>query len=437
MNPSIQRRLSLWLSFVILVAGFLAAATSFFVAYRDATKSQDAQLTQVASALSRGSYKDVPPESDASNAEEPEDRFVVVPLGSQAKPGSSAPKLTLPSVIRDGLQTVRANDAEWRVIVIRDSLGERFGVAQSMDARNEDAQDGALFILIPIALLVPLLLIAVHIILRTLFTPLAALSREMDRVDGATLKDLQFERVPRELIPFVDAVNRLLKRIALALEQQGRFVAHAAHELRSPVAALMVQAENVQNIPVSSDALDRLSKLRQGLQRMAALQDQLLCFARMQAASTSTQILDLDQLVRTTIEDLLPIATAKAIDLGCTRVDPVRVLGDLTHATSLIRNSIDNAIRYTPCGGSVDVSITREGRAACFVIEDTGPGIRAADVATVFEPFVRILGTKETGSGLGLAIVRAAANALGGTVELTKRLDARSGLRFVYRQAAV
>lgn len=131
------------------------------------------------------------------------------------------------------------------------------------------------------------------------------------------------------------------------------------------------------------------------------------------------------------------MAAAKSIDLGCTRLEHVRILGDLTHASSLIRNSIDNAIRYTPDGGSVDVSVTREGRAACFVIEDTGPGIGPADVAMVFEPFVRILGTKETGSGLGLAIVRTAAGALGGTVELTNRLDHCSGLRFVYRQAAV
>ncbi|MEO8936656.1 MAG: ATP-binding protein [Burkholderiaceae bacterium] len=437
MNPSIQRRLSLWLSFVILVAGIMAAATSFFVAYHDATLSQDAQLTQVASALSRGSYRDVPPESDAANAQESEDRFVVVPLGLQAEPGLSAAKLALPMEIKDGLQTVRANDAEWRVIVIRDSSGERFGVAQSMDARNEDAKDGALYILVPIAFLIPLLLVAVHFILRALFSPLAALSREMDQVDGATLKDFQFDRVPSELIPFVDAVNRLLKRLALALEQQGRFVAHAAHELRSPVAALMVQAENVQNISISSDARDRVSQLRRGLQRMAALQDQLLSLARMQAIPASAHVLDFDQLVRTTIEDLLAMAAAKTIDLGCTHLESVRILGDPTHATSLIRNSIDNAIRYTPTGGSVDVSITREGRVACFVIQDTGPGIRAADVPMVFEPFVRILGTRETGSGLGLAIVRAAANALGGTVELTTRLDRRSGLRFVYRQAAV
>lgn len=437
MNPSIQRRLSLWLSCVILAAGMAAAATSFVVAYRDATGSQDAQLTQVAAALSRGSYKDVPPESDVANGQELQDRFVVVPLGPQAEANPKSAPFTLPATIKDGLQSVRANDQDWRVMVVRDSLGERFSVVQSMEARNEDAKDGALFTLIPIALLVPLLLVSMHVILRALFSPLAVLSREMDKVDGATLKELEVERVPSELVPFVDALNRLLKRIASALDQQGRFVAHAAHELRSPVAALMVQAENVQNTLAPGEARDRLSQLRRGLHRMASLQDQLLSLARMQAAPASSEVVELAPLMKAIIEDFLPMAAAKTIDLGCTQLEPVRIVGDPAHAASLIRNAIDNAIRYTQPGGSVDVSITRDGPAACMVVEDSGPGIGAADVPMVFEPFVRILGTKETGSGLGLAIVRAAAHALGGTVELDRRLDRRSGLRFVYRQVAV
>ena len=434
MNPSIQRRLSIWLSIVILVAGLVAGGLSYFLAYRDATSSQDAQLAQVASALSRGSFRDAAP---AKDAQEPEsiDAFIVVPVGTAA-PGKAPNGVVLPAAIADGLQTVSQHETSWRVEVTRDSNGERFGVAQSIESRAEDARESAQLTLIPIALLIPLLLVSVHVALRTLFSSLAHLSRQVDRATGSSLATITDEHVPREIVPFIEAVNRLLLRLGQGLAQQGRFIADAAHEMRSPVAALMVQAENVQHCDLSREAEERVALLRSGLARMASLQDQLLNFARVQAPSTSTPtLIDLSTVVRHAIEELLPLATAKHIDIGCSRLDPVRVSGEMQYAASLVRNALDNAIRYTPTGGSVDVALYEELRIAHLVVEDTGPGIGQADIVNVFEPFVRILGTHEAGSGLGLAIVRAATEAMGGTVELSNRLDRASGLRFSYRQA--
>ena len=437
MNPSIQRRLSLWLSIVILVAGVVAGVLSYFLAYRDATTSQDSQLAQVASALSRGSYKDAAPNNAVVEGDSV-DEFIVVPVGVPPSPGTSPPELELPLESRDGLQTVVQRGKEWRVKVTRDSNGERFGVVQSMEARDEDARDGARLTLIPIALLIPLLLVSVHVALKTLFSPLAQLSRQVDQVTGSSLTTITDEHVPRELVPFVDAVNRLLRRLGQTLAQQARFIADAAHEMRSPVAALMVQAENVRHCELSREADQRLSLLRNGLSRMAALQDQLLSLARAQAQSpTSPQAIDLDVVVRHAVEDLLPLALSKGIDVGCSRLEGVRVLGELRHAMSLVRNALDNAIRYTPPGGSVDIALYCDGRIARFVVEDSGPGMNEADMLNVFEPFVRVLGTQESGSGLGLAIVRAAAEAMNGTVELSARPNRLSGLRFTYRQAAV
>ncbi len=435
MTHSIQRRLSWWLSLSILAAGIVAAATAFFFAYHGATTSQDAQLEQVAAALSRGSFKDVPPDTQPHDRDEAETRFLVSGLGDSPARDSKI-DLALPAGLPDGIQTFVQFGVAWRVMVIRDSYGERFGVAQSMEARDEDALAGAAYVLIPLALLVPLLLVVVRILLRRSFAPLIALSSEVDQVDGATLRSLHIDTVPAELLPFAQAVNRLVERLGVALEQQRRLVADAAHELRSPVAALMVQAENVQNAMPES-ARERVLALRRGLQRMAALHDQLLSFARVQKPEAmEMQWIELDGIVRSTIEEISPLARQKDVDLGCTQLAASRVMGDRRHAASLVRNAIDNAVRYTPSGGSVDVSLAREGGAVRFVVEDTGPGIAATDLARVFEPFVRILGTRETGSGLGLAIVRAAAQAMGGTVELTGREDRRPGLRFVYRQPA-
>ncbi len=342
----------------------------------------------------------------------------------------------LPTTIPGGLQTITQDDVSWRVMVIRDTAGERFGVAQSMEARDEDALAGALYILIPLALLLPLLLYAVHVILKRSFAPLAALSRGVDKVDGASLVPLAVDAVPSEVVPFVQAVDRLLERLGVAFEQQRRLVADAAHELRTPLAALMVQAENIERVTLPPEAGERVATLRRGLQRLASLQEQLLHFARVQnPGAMQKQPLELDRIVRSTIEEMLPVAVAKGVDLGCASLAGLFIVGDRQHAESLVRNVIDNAVRYTPPGGAVDISLAREGDEVCFVVEDTGPGINPADLARVFEPFVRLLGTKETGSGLGLAIVRGAAQAMGGRVELGGRSDAGRGLRFVYRQA--
>jgi len=438
MNPSIQRRLSLWLSIVILAAGLVAGGLSYYLAYRDATRSQDAQLVQVASALSRGSYKDAAPNKDSRNPGSI-DEFFVVPIGGTSPMNGGSPvDVALGAQVKEGLSTIVQHGRAWRVMTTRDSNGERFGVVQSMESRAEDARDGASLTLVPIALLIPLLLVSVHLALKTLFAPLARLSCEVDRVAGASLTRIADDQVPRELVPFIEAVNRLLLRLGQALAQQGRLIADAAHEMRSPVAALMVQAENLQHCVLSAEAEQRLVLLRRGLSRMAALQDQLLSLARAQAAPTSSpQVIELDVVVRHAIEDLLPTARAKAVDVGCSRLEPVRILGEMRHAGSLIRNAIDNAIRYTPSGGSVDVALFKDGLTATFVVEDTGPGIDQANMKNVFEPFVRVPGSGEAGSGLGLAIVRAAAEAMQGIVELSARADTAPGLRFHYRQAAV
>ena len=332
MNPSIQRRLSLYLSIVILIAGVVAGGLSYFLAFRDATHSQDAQLVQVASALSRGSFKDAAPSKNLEEEASVDDFFVVGIGGNAEAKGGPPTVVKLRADIGIGLQTILDRGAAWRVVVTRDSDGEKFGVVQSLEARAEDARDSARLTLIPIALLIPLLLVSVHLALKTLFSPLGQLSREVDGVTGASLVAITEDRVPREFVPFIQAVNRLLQRLGQAMAQQGRFVADAAHEMRSPVAALMLQAENLEHCDLSTEAGQRLALLRSGLARMAALQDQLLRFARAQTPSVaSPQVIDLDIVVRRAIEDLLPTARAKSIDVGCSLLEAVRVLGELRH----------------------------------------------------------------------------------------------------------
>ena len=437
MNASLRKRLSVWLSVSILIAGVFAAALSFSLAYQEANELQDSQLEQVAAVLADNALSAVPRKFEPRNNEDAEAHYVIKLLGSTPPGPNPAIDVPLPETLRPGLQSLEQSGVRWRVIVTRNNAGQRFAVAQRMTIRDEVARDTALLTLLPLLVLVPVLLLMVRLVLRHMFAPMSAMSAQVDHLDGSRLSALDERHVPMEALPLVQAVNRLMRRLALVLEQQRRLVSDAAHELRTPVAALIIQADNVQHV-LPPEARERMSALRRGLSRMSSLIDQLLDFARVQGAAPSmSQRLELNALVRSAIEDILPMAQAKGVDLGCVRMDPATIQGDPLHAHALVRNAVDNAVRYTPKGGAVDVSVSIDGHDACLVIEDTGPGIDPTDLERVFEPFVRVLGNQEPGSGLGLAISRTAAQALGGHIELGKRPDNRSGLRFIYRQASI
>lgn len=438
MNASLRKQLFIWLSVSILVAGLLAAALSFVLSYDAANELQDAQLVQVADVLSHSTLSAAAIDFKPRDNEDAETHYVIKRLGSSPPNPDPRVDLVLAESLMPGLQSLEQRGIRWRTLVSENATGERFAVAQRMTVRDEVARDSALLTLLPLVVLVPVLLLIVGFVLRQAFAPMRAMSAEVDRLHGNQLMALDERRVPLEALPLVEAFNRLMRRLALALEQQRRLVSDAAHELRTPVAALIVQADNVQHVDLPVEAAARMTSLRQGLARMSSLIDQLLNFARVQGATPSmTQRLALNALVRSAIEETLPLAQAKGVDLGCVRTDEVTIQGDPLHAYALVRNAIDNAVRYAPGGGAVDVSVSIVDGMACLVVEDTGPGIADADIERVFEPFVRVLGSQESGSGLGLSIARTAAQALGGNIKLGKRNDNRSGLRFDYRQAAL
>lgn len=438
MNTSLRLRLFVWLSGSILCAALLAAALSFWLSYVDANELQDTQLQQVTQALAHDTLSAAAGPFKPRDNEDAETHYVIKRLGSLPSDPNPQLDLPLPESLSPGLQTLRQDGVQWRALVTQNAQGERFAVAQRMTVRDEVARDAALLTLLPFVVLIPVLLLIVGVVLRQGFEPMRVMSREVDSLDSNQLIKLDERHVPLEALPLVQAVNRLMRRVALALEQQRRLVSDAAHELRTPVAALLVQADNVAHVDLPPEAKSRMLALRQGLARMSSLIDQLLNFARVQGATAAlTQPLELNAIVRSAVEEILPLAQTKGVDLGCVRTDPAVIRGDPLHAYALVRNAIDNAVRYCPPGGSVDVSVSTEGRFACLVVEDTGPGIAPADLERVFEPFVRVLGSQESGSGLGLAIARSAAQTLGGEITLGQRGDRRSGLRFYYRQVAL
>jgi two-component system OmpR family sensor kinase len=204
---------------------------------------------------------------------------------------------------------------------------------------------------------------------------------------------------------------------------QKRFVADAAHELRSPLTALSLQVGNIRKIALPEAAQERMSDLQRGLQRMRNLLEQLLVMARSQEklAPPMTSI-PMEHVFKQVLEDLMPSAEAKQIDVEVDTTRAVMFSGQLFDALMVIKNLIDNAIRYTPAGGQVILHAQQDAQGLLIVVEDTGPGIAEDEMERIFDPFYRILGSGESGSGLGLAIVKAIADRTGAQIAFSNRL---------------
>jgi len=245
--------------------------------------------------------------------------------------------------------------------------------------------------------------------------------------------------LPDEVRPVAEALNELLGRLRAALDRERAFLADAAHELRTPLTALDLQAQAVVDAR-EEDREAALRDLRAGVARVARLVEQLLAIAREQHGTAAVpEPLDLDELVRRTVADFVPLAEAAGIDLGIESAEAVRVVGDADALRRLIGNLLDNAVRYTPADGRVDVVVGREAGAAAravVTVTDTGLGIPPEERERVFDRFHRVPGTTGTGSGLGLALARSIAGRHGGEVLLQDGPGGR-GLRAVLRLPTV
>ena len=430
-RESLQFRLLLRLGLLILGGACVGSALSFGAAYSEAHELQDGLLQQIGAMFDRqhlpapgvGSLR-LSPESD-------EDAVVLVQLlGTAAPPSGGAPRL--PPGLPDGLQNVDLGGESYRAYVRTLTSGERIAVAQETALRDEIARAGALRTLAPILILVPVLLLAVADLVRKSLQPLRRIAEEVDRRRETELHPLVNERLPSEVRPFVLAINRLLDRIEQAMQAERRFIADAAHELRSPMTALGLQAEALAKADIPAEARTRLATLRTGIERSRNLLEQMLALARAQSAPAGEErAVSVRRVFRDVIQDLLPLAEAKSLDLGVTDDADARLSVGEADLVAVVRNLVENAVRYTPAGGRIDLSARYKEGAVELVVEDSGPGIPAPERARVFDPFYRVPGSEGMGSGLGLSIVRATVERLGGRVEITDSSRSASGSRVI------
>ncbi|MCL6486080.1 sensor histidine kinase [Janthinobacterium sp. PSPC2-1] len=423
LNESVQFKLSFSLSLAILLIALVAGIFSFLSAFDEAHELQDDMLHQVAALFDR---QHLPPvhlgDNGRAKDSDEESRVIVQYLvddSKAAEKGAERAPLPLPITLRDGLHTIEVNGEPFRVLVKTTSNGRRLSVAQETGVRDEIARDSALRTLMPLLILVPILLLIVADLVRKMFRPIASLSVEIDQRAEQELHPIEEKHLPAEVRPFVVAINRLLARVEQSMESQRRFVADAAHELRSPLTALSLQAERLDQADMSDLARERLITLRRGIERGRNLLDQLLTLAKAQAAlDRPKSSVSVKQIYRRVLEDLMPLAEDKHIDIGVEGEQDAQLWVNELDVIAVVKNLVDNAIRYTPDGGKVDLSVTTEEGHAILRIKDSGPGIQVAERERVFDPFYRTLGSDQVGSGLGLSIVKAVADRIGAEIQL-------------------
>lgn len=453
MKTSLQVRLSASISLAVIAVAAIAAASTFIAALNEAHIAQDKQLRQTAHLIMRVQARPITLAGRQRIGGIRLDERIVVRLlhdpGVEYPGGQDGPPL-FSNRLPDGIQTVAAGAESWRTFVMTDADGVRIAVAQQATVRDAMAVRSALRSLIPFALLAPVLVLLVRFLIQQLFGPLRKLAVETRQRRSDDLGQLDPGGLPDEIQPFIAEINRLLMRVDRSMQAQRRFVADAAHELRSPLTAMSLQAERLAAADMPDEARRRLLALTDGLKRNRTMLDQLLALARSQQGAhagartgghtgaltgvhTGAPPVSLQQTIRLVIEDLYPLAEARDIDLGVVGDDDTTIAIDPLDLRMLVKNLVDNAIRHSPRGARVDVLVAPGERAVDLIVDDTGPGIVRAERERVFDPFYRVLGNGcGSGSGLGLAIVKAVADKAGATVTLAHP-PARQGLRVVVR----
>lgn len=415
---TIRARLLLWLLSAVAAAGLSGAWTLYERALVGIDELFDEQLQQTALSLADQSFErtNVPllATTGARNS-----MVVQVWNVSGVRVYASEFERALPGLQPHGLSTVMVNKLAWRVYSLP-SHGHVIQVAQPQAVRRQQAAAMALQTLTPLGLMLPVLGVAIWLIVGTQLRPLDRLADSLRLRQPDALEPVGEAGLPDELRPLASALNGLFGRLREAIEAQQAFVADAAHELRTPLTALRLQLQLATQADDEAERRAALARLGTGIERASRLVEQLLDLARHQAlpAGGARQAVALDELAREVVGGLVPLAEARRQDLGIAASEPVSVHGEARALHMLLRNLVDNALRYTPAEGRIDITVGSEAGCAFLQVTDSGPGIPPAERGRVFDRFVRIGDNTAPGTGLGLAIVQSIAKSHRASIEL-------------------
>jgi len=431
---SLRARLLLLLSVAVTLAALVQAVAVFRNAMNEADAVFDYHLQQLALSLASGDMG-LPGFGPNVSAGNDVDYVVQVWAPDGKRIYVSRPRSELPSQAVLGYTNVQVGGEQWRVYSMQ-AGGRTIQVGQSTATRQALALGFALRSIWPMAVIAPLLLLAVAWVVRRSLRPLSDLSRELENRAATSFDPLDPHPVISEMQPVVRAMNGLFSRTRQAFDTQRMFVADAAHELRSPLAALKVQVQMLGRAHDDAQRGVALARLESGIDRASHLVEQLLLLARNESgaeeALTAVSLLDTARLA---LSDTAELAQTRGVDAGMEDAEDCTVLAPASGLRILVRNLVDNALRYTPTGGRVDVRVRCEmqpappaaqatdgtaapRRMAVLEVDDSGPGIPPEDRDRVFDRFYRRENAPPGGSGLGLAIVRSVAERCDARIEL-------------------
>ena len=434
---SIRTQLLVSLLSVVVLSAAVGAGLTYSNVLSETESLFDYQLRQMALSLRDQGF--IAADEAAALANDDFDFVVQIWTANGTRIYASHPALALPPRAVLGFTEIRLGDGTWRIFsaATRDRVIQ---VAQPLSIRRGLAAQAALRAVAPILGLAPILAVAIGWSVSASLRPVRRLVSEVTRRDANALEPVAEAGLPAEVSPLVESINALLARLRHAFGAQRAFVSDAAHELRSPLTALKLQLELLRRSSDTRSRDEAIDALSAGIERATRLVSQLLTLAREEPGGPLAPLAptDLAEAARQAAADVVPLADEKSVSLALEAPSGCLVEGDASALRVLVRNLTDNAVRYTPLGGRVELKVSEAAGAVVLTVDDSGPGVPASDRERVFDRFYRRArdeeaGPEATGSGLGLAIVRSVAQRHAASVQLED--SPLGGLRVTVRFA--
>jgi two-component system OmpR family sensor kinase len=417
---TIRQQLLFWILGSILITIFIASISIYRRVSEESRELFDYQLAQLAAALP--STMSAPTYDPSESHVKHKDIVFQVWDDSGKLIYTSHDSKLLPPREQSGFSTTIANGEKWRVFS-EITPGRHVQVSQLLTTRDKLVYDAGARALKPFLYVTPLLAIIISLVLRQVLAPLRRIVIAVEQRSANSLHPISTADIPPDILPMIIAINDLLARLDQSLSAQRAFVADASHELRSPLTAIKLQLQLAERAQSEEERALAYHKLNDRLDRSSHLVHQLLTLARHEPeiSSIDFKTVDLVKIAQEVVSDILIFAESRSIELGVRSASqPVNVQANGDWLAIMLRNLVDNAIRYTPIGGNVEIDILVDNSMTRLKVTDNGPGIPLPDHERVFDRFYRREGETMQGTGLGLSIVKSIVMRHGGNISLDR-----------------
>ncbi len=416
MSRKVTNSLRARLLLLLFSAVLITACIQSFIAYRtsldETNEIFDHQMQQMALSLRSGLNTDGYSNGFRQDEDEGLEFIVQVSTSDGHVLFQSSASALLPAREGTGFTLFDVHGTTYKLYSLHHG-NHLIQIAQDRAARRSLARNLAFRTTMPIIVMVILLLFVVWWVVTSSLAPVNRVQRQIATRKAESLDELDTTGLPNEVRPLVEELNLLLRRMRQAFNAQKNFVADAAHELRSPLSALKLQVEQLRRSSSNKDRDIAVQRLGAGIDRATRLIEQLMVLARQQANSElhkSAQPVEINRLCLLAFNDVYPLAQQKFMDMGLMESDECYVMGQEEALRIMLRNLLDNAVKYSPERSKIDFRVESGARSVRLVIADNGPGIPESDRQRVMDRFYRIPGNPASGSGLGLSIVQAIAD---------------------------